>query len=305
LSASLSRVLLKSLWFLFGLLPDFVRQQIGFLAGIIFGLFPSKEKVILQLQIEKIFKPFASRLNQTNRIPNASLVFAHLGQTVAECANFKRLLCEKNFTFKDGEVLKKLMQEKGTLIVSAHVSNWELLAAYLNKYGYTFSAVGQEAKSPILQEIFSNFRQENNVNTMWRNSTTSTRDLIVAVRGGQSIGLLVDQDTSIESLFSSFFGKQAKTPSKLLEFGLKYQLNIIALYIVRSRNWYGKSSYDLVFKELKENSVIGIIDSYHLFLEKVIISNPEQWVWFHKRWRTLETGQKLSTKEYISFLKQL
>jgi lauroyl/myristoyl acyltransferase len=47
-----------------------------------------------------------------------------------------------------------------------------------------------------------------------------------------------------------------------------------------------------------------ILSAYNMELERLVRQFPEQWVWFHKRWRSLPTGAVLSSSEYINHLER-
>ena len=57
------------------------------------------------------------------------------------------------------------------------------------------------------------------------------------------------------------------------------------VYIERVRN----IKYKVIIKKpilfSKENSIIEITEKLNEILEKMIIKNPEQWIWSHNRWK--------------------
>ena len=62
--------------------------------------------------------------------------------------------------------------------------------------------------------------------------------------------------------------------------------------------------YILYLNEIKNTDIQVIVDKYHLDLENALRAHPEQWVWFHKRWRT-QNGKTMSSKEYLNYLNNL
>ena len=53
----------------------------------------------------------------------------------------------------------------------------------------------------------------------------------------------------------------------------------------------------------EDEDIQVILEKFNLALEEAIRSVPDQWVWFHKRWKTREGGQVLRSREYINWLK--
>ena len=47
-----------------------------------------------------------------------------------------------------------------------------------------------------------------------------------------------------------------------------------------------------------------ILSEYNRRLAELLRRFPSQWVWFHKRWRSRPTGERLSSREYIAWLRR-
>jgi KDO2-lipid IV(A) lauroyltransferase len=110
--------------------------------------------------------------------------------------------------------------------------------------------------------------------------------ILKALRSGATISALIDQDTKLESAYAPFFGLDAASPSGLIKLAVRKNIPILSCFIVRS----GPDNYQLHSKIIdydssSADSLNSIVCRYNQELERVISLYPEQWVWWHKRWR--------------------
>ena len=95
---------------------------------------------------------------------------------------------------------------------------------------------------------------------------------------------MIDQRVS-EGILSNFFNKQALTTTIPAQLVKKYDIPIVPVFIER----IGNIKYKVIIKKpvvfSKEHSIIEITEKLNEILEKMIIKNPEQWIWSHNRWK--------------------
>jgi KDO2-lipid IV(A) lauroyltransferase len=81
----------------------------------------------------------------------------------------------------------------------------------------------------------------------------------------------------------------------------RYNARISTAFLFRRR----PGDYLVYFEPIDDHlSVEQILQTYNQRLEQLIRLYPEQWVWFHKRWRT-QGGKRLSSSQYMAFLEQV
>jgi len=184
--------------------------------------------------------------------------------------------------------------------LSAHLANWELLAALQAADGVPLTVVGREANRPQLHRQLIALRQRSGVKTVWRGDPGAARTLLRTLQQREVIAALVDQDTAVSSLAVPFFGHPAMTPSSVIEIAQRQQARIVSIFLVRPT----PSSYAVHLRELTSHaSPVEILTEYHRHLEEMLRQFPAQWPWFHKRWRT-QGGETLSTSRYLAFLEE-
>ncbi len=292
--ATLFRFVLR----LSGALPLGLRQRCGYLLGMLFSLIPTQDRKIAKLQLKAFLGPSYSKQGFLARI------YGNLGQTIFECLNLQPLLdggaaCVIAPNWDKVEVM--LSSGRPIVALSAHTANWDLLAAYLATHGVPLVTIGREAKNPLLHETLSNMREKYGVHTLWRSSQSLLRDLLECLKNNKVIAALIDQDTYVRGERVPFFGKPVSCPSTLIELGKRKNAIIVSGFISRTP----KNTYEITVKEIDgDQSVSEILREYNSRLESHVRRFPDQWVWIHKRWRTLDDGVRLSSRAYIKYLQE-
>ena len=95
---------------------------------------------------------------------------------------------------------------------------------------------------------------------------------------------MIDQRVS-EGDRIEFFNSKAFTTTLPAQLALKYNLKIVPIHIERKTN----NLFEMqVFEPLdvtKYKSKFEISKKLNQLLEKMIIRNPNQWIWTHDRWK--------------------
>jgi KDO2-lipid IV(A) lauroyltransferase len=118
--------------------------------------------------------------------------------------------------------------------------------------------------------------------------------MIAAIKRGAVLGVLVDQDTKVESVFVPFFGRAAKTPAAAAELAVRFALPVVAGFIRRNADGFGHSialeevslaGLDALAKDAKVVEATARITAK---IELAVRAAPDEWVWFHDRWKSSE-----------------
>ncbi|MCB0320802.1 MAG: lysophospholipid acyltransferase family protein, partial [Bdellovibrionales bacterium] len=186
------------------------------------------------------------------------------------------------------------------IALTAHTGNWELMAAYFASLGIRVVTIGRVTRNRFAHRLVSTLREHYGVHTVWRSGLQGHREIVKILKSGGTIAALIDQDTHVSSVNSTFFGNFARTPSSLIELGLRHNASFVTAFNFRQPN----NTFLVRVEELHERTVEGLVNSYNSRLEEYIRQFPGQWVWFHKRWRSLPSGERLSSSAYEEWLQQ-
>ena len=113
---------------------------------------------------------------------------------------------------------------------------------------------------------------------------SGTKQLLYKFKQKTSIALMIDQRVS-EGIKSNFFNEKAYTTTIPAQFVKKFKCKIVPIYIerVKESNFIIKIYDPLSFKE--EDTIESITLYLNQILEKMILKNPDQWIWTHNRWK--------------------
>lgn len=183
-----------------------------------------------------------------------------------------------------------LSRKKGILALSGHLGNWEILAAGVAKH-YPLNVVAKKIYIEELNNMLVHYRNIKNVKVILRSELSSARKMLKALKNNEIIAMLIDQDTSVQSVFVDFFGMPASTPLGLASIALKVGTPVVLAVDKRLPN--GTHKY-VISDEIVPPESTGDFDTdvknftakLTKYLEDFIRENPEQWVWFHERWKT-------------------
>ena len=108
------------------------------------------------------------------------------------------------------------------------------------------------------------------------------------LKNKHSIALMIDQRLS-EGKKLPFFKEGALTTTLPAQLALKYNCDIVPVYLKRNSNdTFELEIYnpiDVSKMDKNENSKINISLELNKIIEKMILKNPGQWIWTHNRWK--------------------
>ena len=211
------------------------------------------------------------------------------GKILAEYMFLKNFRFSKKFSqkiiIKNQEVLEKVKESSEPVIfVSGHFNNFELMAMHIEKSGIDLAAIYRPLNNKYLNPIMENIRKNFICKKQIKKGISGTKELVRCFRQGTSIALMIDQRVS-EGTKCNFFNEDALTTTIPAQFAKKFKAKIIPVYIERLKdnNFNLKLNYPLQFS--KDESIESITLKLNKILEKMIIKNPEQWIWTHNRWK--------------------
>lgn len=239
--------------------------------------FPEKE----MKEREKLSKEVYSELSKT--IAEILLMFVGRFDIDEAVVNKKEIIAR----------LQEATQEspRGIVAMTAHFSNWELLAHFLAKHGLPMLVVGREGNNKLIEDnITQPFRKR------YGNDTTTKKKAVLSMvkrlKSGGNVGILIDQKAGgSTSLKVDFFGKPAETTTSVAMLKQKLDPKIIPFFAAR----VGEGKYKIIMQDPLEyraeeeadeaKKIAKMTTKYNEIMESVIRAYPSQWFWMHNRWR--------------------
>ncbi len=191
----------------------------------------------------------------------------------------------KNIKLENNEILNEVKSKSEPVIfVSGHFNNFELMAMSIEKFGISLAAVYRPLNNYFLNPIMVNIRKKYICRNQIQKGISGTKNLLKSYKNGSSIAIMIDQRVS-EGIQSDFFEKKALTTTIPAQFVKKFNCKIVPVYIERLENDDFKIKFNkpLIFNQ--DESIEKITLKLNQNLEKMILKNPDQWIWTHNRWR--------------------
>ena len=191
---------------------------------------------------------------------------------------------------KDFDVIAKAIENgRGVFFLSGHFSNWELVAfsfPILRKYSLNIIAKRQASKN--LNQLINDYR------TLSGNKIIETgmtlKEALRVVKQRKPVCFLVDQAGHPDySVYSEFFGKNVASFSGPAKLALSERPELIFAYMIRQPNFeFRVHSNHIYYDDLNDKSKESLeilTQRIQSEVEKAIREHPEQWLWFHKRFK--------------------
>ena len=245
-------------------------------------LFRSRE--IIETNIKKAIPNIESK-----DIKNISkLMWNNYGRIFAEyifIKDFRSGRLASKIKIEGIEILENLKHsDKQAVFISGHLSNFELMAMYLEKSGIKLSAVYRPLNNVFLNPIMETIREKYICKNQIKKGIGGLKKLINLKKKNYSTALMIDQRVS-EGILSNFFNHKALTTTIPAQLVKKFNVPIIPVYIERINGLDFKITIKKPILFSNETSIQKITDELNSILETMILAKPEQWIWSHNRWK--------------------
>lgn len=175
---------------------------------------------------------------------------------------------------------------KGCVILTAHIGNWEMGAAVLDKLGHPVTAIALPHKNPKVNVLFNRQRETHGVIVVPTN--TAVRRCIQALRHGQFVAVLGDRDFGTFGEQLDFLGRKTLIPKGAAFFSCRTGAPILPAFLTPD----GDGRYTMVFSapifppedgvSVTEEMVTGLMKRYVNVVEAKIKEDPTQWLMFRE-----------------------
>ena len=199
--------------------------------------------------------------------------------------DFRLSKLENNIEIEGHEILEKIRQSNEPVIfISGHFNNFELMAMQIEKSGINLAAIYRPLNNRFLNFIMERIRKKYICKNQIQKGISGTRQLLSFFKKKTSIALMIDQRVT-QGIKSNFFKHEAFTTTIPAQFVKKFKCKIVPIYIERVKNTKFKLTIHEPLIYSDEETIESITLDLNYLLEKLIMKNPEQWIWSHNRWK--------------------
>ena len=250
---------------------------------IFFGPFFRSQQIISS----NILKALPN-LNQDEVKKISKKMWSNYGRILSEYVfikEFRKSSLKCNVNVKGQEVLEKIKNDNEPVIfVSGHFNNFELMAMHIDKSGINLAAIYRPLNNKFLNFIMEKIRKKYICNKQVKKGMSGTKQLLSLFKNGSSIALMIDQRVS-QGIKSNFFKYEAHTTTIPAQFVKKFKCKVVPIYIERIKDINFEITIDQPLLYSENDSIKSITLDLNKILEKMILKNPEQWIWTHNRWK--------------------
>ncbi len=223
----------------------------------------------------------------------------NLGWMAAEFAHFPELSrenIEKLVVLEGFENFDAARQRgKGVIFLTGHMSAWELAPFAQALYGHPLSFLARPIDNDRVNRLIDSYRCLSGNRPIEKNN--SARAILRALHDGGTVGVLADQNTSVEEgVFADFFGIPAATTTGLVRMarhtgaavvpGFLFWDDAMRKYRLRFEPAVAMRRTEDEAGDIRENTA-----RCNKVIENYVRAHPEQWLWVHKRWKNRPPGE--------------
>jgi len=258
----------------------------SFLGGKLFELIGPvfRSKKITNENIKRAFPDIDNKkLNEIN-----SSMWNNYGRVFAEyifMENFRNGDLSENIIIDGIEVLQKIKKNNQKVIfISGHFSNFELMTMQIDKLELKVAAIYRPLNNIFLNRIMERIRKKYICKNQIKKGMGGLKELIKFNKDGFSTALMIDQRVS-QGIKSNFFDTEAFTTTIPAQLTKKFNMPIVPIFIKRQEALKFKMKVYEPIQFSDNETIESITLQLNKILEKMILENPDHWIWTHNRWK--------------------
>jgi KDO2-lipid IV(A) lauroyltransferase len=174
------------------------------------------------------------------------------------------------------------------ILITAHLGNWELMAAWYAVMGYKMDVVVRDLDNALASRLMNWVRTRHGHAMVLKKR--SMRRLLKTLAKGGIAGILLDQNVArVEGVFVDFFGVPACTNKGPAMLAAVSGAAVIPTFICRENGRHIIKIGPEIGLSRGGDKKTDALENTRRFtaaIEEAIRRNPGQWFWVHRRWKT-------------------
>ncbi len=276
---------------LFANIPQRYLFFLGKLVGTIVYALDHRHRLIVARNLKFIHSGWSK-----TRIRKLSLhVFQNFGITALEilqlsCLSGADIL--RKVRVRGAHNLRNALKEskgKGIILISAHLGNWEMSTLFVaNYFRKPVVAVARQVKPKGLDRWI--YRLRTRFGNTILDKKGALRAMARTLRNGNMLGILIDQGTKrSEGVEVNFFGRTTTATPAAALLARRFGSIVLPAFCVREPG-IGLTfvvEEPLPIKRTDDSRADLLVNTQVMTdaIEKAVSAYPDQWFWFHKRWK--------------------
>ena len=245
-----------------------------------------KSEKTINVNLEK----FLSSYNEEQKKNIKKKMWSNYGKVFVEYLFLNKFRKNNShINLKGKEILKSIINKNRPVIfVSGHFANFELMSMELTRETINLATIYRPLNNLFLNPFMEYVRRTYVCRNQIKKGIAGVKDSINYLKKNYSIALMIDQRVS-EGKRLPFFDQMALTTTLPAQLAIKFNLEIVPIYITRNLD----DSFEMeilkpIVLDKNEDLITQKINTtikLNKILEEMISRDPGQWIWTHNRWK--------------------
>ena len=236
--------------------------------------------------INKNLLKFSKDLSDEEKKEIKTSMWSNYGMTFVEYIFLNKFRKEDlHIDIEGKKILDQIfVNKKPVIFISGHFANFELMSMEITKKNIKLATIYRPLNNIFLNPFMEYLRKKYVCKNQIKKGRLGVKDAIKFINSQHSIALMLDQRVS-EGEKIKFFNENALTTTLPAQLALKYNLDIVPIFIEREKTNFFKMKIYEPIKPSNFKNKLEISKKLNQVIEKMIIKNPHQWIWTHDRWK--------------------
>ena len=201
----------------------------------------------------------------------------------------------KFFDEPDVSVLHALKEEgRGVIMVTGHMGNWEMAGSALATT-FQVNGISREFRNPHIRRGMFRVRRAFGQKILFPHHGYDP--MIECLKQNESLAVLPDKHLNSSRIPVEFFGRYVKAPSGPALLSLRSGAPILTggAFRLGETTRFRLECEEVIRPDRKANfkaEIQRLTQAWTSSLETLIRRYPEQWIWFHNRWKKAFTQEQ-------------
>ncbi len=178
---------------------------------------------------------------------------------------------------------------KGVLIAAPHLGCWEMTSHYAQLHGYRLTALYRPPRQRALDPLVRARRQRFGARLV-PTDAGGIKALLHALRAGECVGILPDQDAGRDGVLAPFFGLPASTMVLFSRLARRSDATLLLAYAERCRGGRFRLRLRSLPPEVASEDAVVATTALNRAIETCVREAPAQYQWTYRRFKSRPPG---------------
>ena len=180
------------------------------------------------------------------------------------------------------EKLDSIYGKSGIIVLTTHCNAFEFIPLIVANSGYKVAVIGRKLFSPSIDKFLLKYRCRKGVVNV---PSDDTRLLLKTLDEKYLVGILIDQHShGVNSTSIPFLGHNADVVTGPVKLAIRKNIPIITVSIHRDESLNYRVEFGNFVDIDNDSDLVSNLEKAVREIENIILSDIEQWIWFHDRW---------------------